>query len=131
MSTLMACPSATPEPKAPAPTPSVSVVPSASAPTPVASSSETPTVELPGAAVKAPVLSDDDCNVDSDCAPIATCHPDRCVSVANAGKLPPGTMCTMDCRGGTTDCNFNHCGCAPTPSGKKKCALLPGGLSKH
>jgi hypothetical protein len=40
-------------------------------------------------------------------------------------------MCTMDCRGGTLDCNFNHCGCAANASGKKKCAVLPGPLPAH
>jgi len=129
---LVACPAATPEPKAPAtaPSTSVSVVPSSS-PKPVASAPDVPIIQPEGAAVKAPVFSDDDCNADSDCAPISTCHPDACVSAGKTGSLPPGTMCTMDCRGGTLDCNFNHCGCANAPSGKKKCAVLPGGASKH
>jgi hypothetical protein len=76
--------------------------------------------------VKEPVFSDDDCNVDKDCAGEATCHPDRCVAVANVGKMQTGMMCTMDCRGGTLDCGFNHCGCAPNAEGKKKCAMLAG-----
>lgn len=128
---LLACPAATPAPKEPSPAPSVSVVPSASAPKPVASTDEVPVVMPDGAAVKAPVFGDDDCNTDQDCAPVATCHPDRCVAAGKTGTLPAGTMCTMDCRGGTLDCNFNHCGCAAAPGGKKKCAVLPGGASPH
>jgi hypothetical protein len=76
--------------------------------------------------VKEPVFSNDDCNTDKDCAGEATCHPDRCVALANVGKMQPGMMCTMDCRGGTLDCGFNHCGCATNPEGKKKCAMLGG-----
>jgi hypothetical protein len=43
-----------------------------------------------------------------------------------AGTMPKDMMCTMECRGGTVDCGFNHCGCASPPSGQKLCALLPG-----
>jgi hypothetical protein len=131
---LLACPSANPPPTGPttpAPAPSVSAVPS-EPPKPVASTPPpAPVVPLEGVAVKAPVFGDDDCNADSDCAPLATCHPDRCVAAGKTGVLPPGTMCTMDCRGGTLDCNFNHCGCAPSPAGKKKCAVLPGAAPPH
>lgn len=133
---LIACPSGAPPAKTPTPAPSVSIVPSSSAkpPTPVGSS-EVPTVMPEGAAVKAPIFSDDDCNADSDCAPLATCHPDRCVASGKTGTLAAGTMCTMECRGGTLDCNYNHCGCAAPSSGKsagkKKCAVLPGPASPH
>lgn len=111
----------------------MSIAPTASAAPPVASSSEVPTEVPPGAAVKAPVFSDDDCAKDDECTGIRTCHPDKCVAIKNAGTMPAGMMCTMDCRGGTLDCNFNHCGCAADPSkgGKKKCAVLPGPAPAH
>jgi hypothetical protein len=34
-------------------------------------------------------------------------------------------MCSMECRGGTVDCGFNHCACAASDAGKF-CALVPG-----
>jgi len=77
-------------------------------------------------AVDAPKFSSDACRKDSDCAPVAMCHPDRCAAVANVGSMSSEMMCTMECRGGTVDCGYNHCGCAPSPSAKKVCALLPG-----
>ena len=80
----------------------------------------------PGSAVTSPVFSSDACDKDEDCAPVAQCHPDRCAKVENAGTMPGDMMCTMECRPGTVDCGFNHCGCAPSPSGDKVCALLPG-----
>lgn len=130
---LLACSPATPHPttgasSAPATSTSVTVVPEASA---SPSSSAVPIVEVPGGAVKAPVFSDDDCKEDKECLGIGTCHPDKCVAAAKAGSMKPGTMCTMDCRGGTLDCNFNHCGCAKNPAGKQKCAMLPGPISGH
>jgi hypothetical protein len=79
-----------------------------------------------GSAVQAPVFSTDRCDKDEDCAPVAQCHPDRCLRTEHAGTLPPDTMCTMECRPGTVDCGYNHCGCAPSASGEKLCALLPG-----
>ena len=84
------------------------------------------TSSSPSDEVSAPVFSNDPCDKDEDCAPVADCHPARCVQAANAGSLPPGTVCTTECRPGTVDCGFNHCGCAPSPSGAKLCALLPG-----
>jgi hypothetical protein len=126
---LVACSPATPQPTA-APAPTASVIASA-APTASASTNEVP-VEMPAnAAVKAPVFSDDDCTKTEDCTGFRTCHPDKCVAVANAGTMPAGMMCTMDCRGGTLDCNFNHCGCAKNAAGKLKCAMLPGAAGKH
>ncbi len=135
---LAACPSSTPGPKGPATgdvgaTSSAAIAPIA----PIASASDTtaPTTEpsstatlkSAAGAVKSPVFSTDACNVDADCLPVATCHSSQCAAVANAGTMPKGMLCTMDCRGGTVDCGFNHCGCAAAPSGGKKCALLPGG----
>jgi hypothetical protein len=79
----------------------------------------------PDGAVKAPKFSTDSCSKDADCAPVAMCHPDQCVALANVGAPSP-LMCTMECRGNTLDCGYNHCGCARSPSGKKLCALVPG-----
>jgi|ERR1700687_2341409 len=78
-----------------------------------------------GGAVRTPIFSNDSCKKDDDCAPVAMCHPDKCVALANVGTAPP-LICTMECRGSTVDCGYNHCGCAASPSGKKLCALLPG-----
>jgi hypothetical protein len=77
-------------------------------------------------AVKTPIFSTDSCKKDADCAPIAMCHPDKCVALANAGAGGPPLICTMECRGNTLDCGYNHCGCAASSSGKKVCAVLPG-----
>ena len=80
----------------------------------------------PATAVDGPRFSTDSCEKDADCAPAAMCHPDKCVARANVGSMPADVMCTMECRGGTVDCGYNHCGCVASPSGKKLCALLPG-----
>src|SRR2546427_710233 len=87
-------------------------------------------VSQPGTAVESPVFSTDSCEIDDDCAPVATCHADKCVRREHAGTLPSGLMCTMECRGGTVDCGYNHCGCAPSPSGPKLCALLAGAAKR-
>jgi hypothetical protein len=79
-----------------------------------------------GNEVAAPVFSSDPCNTDDDCAPVAECHPIECVQLAHVGTMPPGTVCTTYCAPGTTDCGFNHCGCAADASGARLCALLPG-----
>ncbi len=76
--------------------------------------------------VEAPKFSTDPCKTDRDCAPVAVCHPDTCVAVENVGTMSPEMLCSMECREGTVDCAYNHCGCAASPSGKKLCALLPG-----
>jgi hypothetical protein len=76
--------------------------------------------------VEAPVFSADPCDKDADCAPVAQCHSNKCVGIDHAGTMPKDMMCTMECRAGTVDCGFNHCGCASAASGQKLCALLPG-----
>lgn len=113
---LLACPAAGPAPQSAPVSPSVK------------SESDTPSGDsgAPVTAVKAPIFSVDPCESDGDCAPAPTCHPDECVSAAHAGAKSSEMICTMECRGGTADCGYNHCGCAPSPSGKKLCALLPG-----
>jgi hypothetical protein len=92
-----------------------------------AGSSSTDRAEpAPATAVKSPVLSNDACEKDEDCAPAAKCHPAECRNRSQLGPAPD-LICTMECRAGTADCGYNHCGCARSPSGKTVCALLPGG----
>lgn len=79
----------------------------------------------PSSEVTAPKFSNDLCKKDEDCAPVAMCHSDRCVAASHAGA-PIDVMCTMECRGGTVDCGFNHCACVASTAGKKLCALVPG-----
>ena len=79
-----------------------------------------------GNEVFAPIFSTDPCDKDDDCAPVAECHPARCVLVANAGTMPQGSACTANCAPRTVDCGYNHCGCATSNSGANLCALLPG-----
>jgi hypothetical protein len=130
---LLACPPSGPKPVAPTPSTSTTttetptIIPSASgdaSASPSGPSSGSPFGNNTG--VKAPVFGTDPCNADADCAAVATCHSDKCVAAKNAGTMPAGTLCTMDCRGGTVDCGYNHCGCATSPAGTKRCALLPG-----
>ena len=82
-------------------------------------------------AVAKPKFSNDACTKDEECAPVAMCHSDRCAGATHAGTLPADTMCTMECRGGTVDCGFNHCACVASTAGKKLCALVPGPPNKR
>lgn len=82
-------------------------------------------------AVATPKFSNDRCAIDEDCAPVAMCHSDRCVGASHAGTMSSDTMCSMECRGGTVDCGFNHCACVASTSGKKLCALVPGPHEKR
>jgi hypothetical protein len=65
-----------------------------------------------------PVVSEDACNSDDDCAPATPCHADRCVGKAHAAPRPAGVMCTMMMACQSVDAN--KCGCF-----KGKCALTP------
>jgi len=78
------------------------------------------------ASVAAPIFSTDACKKDQDCVPAVPCHANACGSVTRADKGADEAICTMECRGGTVDCGYNHCGCVKGPSGTKVCALLPG-----
>jgi hypothetical protein len=80
------------------------------------------------AAVAAKVLSKDECQTDADCVPAAPCHASTC---APAPHKVANVPCTMECRGGTVDCGYNHCGCVKGRSGKKVCALVPGSGGKR
>lgn len=134
---VVACPAASPSARAPGPLGSGATSASSTGDAPIATASGEPetsasdasTPQL-GTAVKTPVFSTDSCDKDGDCGAVATCHSSKCVAIAHVGSMPSGMMCTMDCRGGTIDCAYNHCGCAPSPSGKKLCALLAGPAKK-
>jgi hypothetical protein len=132
---LVACPATTPAPTMPAVADSssasvvASVSASAAAPSVSASAStsgSTSVWSLPRGAVSASVFSDDACAADDECAPLATCHPNKCVAVAHRGALAHGTMCTEICMPGSVDCGMNHCACAASPKGAKVCALVGG-----
>jgi len=82
-------------------------------------------------AVAKPKFSTDACTKDEECAPVAMCHSDRCVGAEHAGAMPADTMCSMECRGGTVDCAFNHCACVASTTGEKFCALVPGPSDKR
>jgi hypothetical protein len=70
-----------------------------------------------------PISSKDQCQSDADCVPATPCHAKTC---APAPRKVADIPCTMECRGGTVDCGYNHCGCVKGRSGRKACALVPG-----
>jgi len=82
--------------------------------------SSPPGSPTPGAA---PISSKDECQTDADCVPAAPCHASTC---ARAPHKIADIPCTMECRGGTVDCGYNHCGCVKGRSGRNVCALVPG-----
>lgn len=68
--------------------------------------------------------SEQECNINSDCAPASCCHPNSCVPVYQKPSCD-GTFCTMECAPGTLDCNQGYCGCI-----KGKCeAVFNGDIS--
>jgi hypothetical protein len=71
-----------------------------------------------GCSLCEPVVSDDACTKDDDCAPKTACHAKACVAKANAEVRGPNTMCTQDLHCDSIDAN--KCGCL-----KGKCALQP------
>lgn len=74
--------------------------------------------KLCGCSLCAPVVSEDACTLDADCAPQTPCHATACVAKAKAQPSAPGTHCTMDLRCDSVDAN--RCGCV---SGR--CTLAP------
>jgi hypothetical protein len=73
---------------------------------------------LCGCSLCEPVLSDDPCGADSDCAPASPCHAERCVAAAKAPPHDPNIMCTRIMKCGTIDANA--CQCV-----RGRCALAP------
>ena len=73
---------------------------------------------LCGCKLCAPVVSDDPCNTDADCAPEKPCHAQRCIAASNVTKPATPPMCTRIMLCHTTDANA--CTCL-----KGKCALAP------
>lgn len=62
-----------------------------------------------GCALCEPVVSDDACVTDADCAPDVPCHAPRCVAKARAEPRRPGQACTMSLV--CTSADANACGC--------------------
>jgi hypothetical protein len=73
---------------------------------------------LCGCKLCAPVVSEDPCTSDNDCAPATPCHATQCVSRTKAVPRKPDTMCTMDIRCDSVD--VNRCGCV-----QGRCTLSP------
>ena len=64
---------------------------------------------LCGCALCKPVVSEDACTSDSDCAPATPCHAEACVAKAKAKPLNPGLSCTAILMCNSADANA--CGC--------------------
>lgn len=64
---------------------------------------------LCGCSLCNPVVSEDTCSVDADCAPATPCHAEACVAKGKAKALAPGASCTAILRCDTADANA--CGC--------------------
>ena len=65
-----------------------------------------------------PIVSDDACNADGDCAPSVPCHAPACVARAKAQLPAPGQICTEEMRCATADAN--QCSCS-----QGRCTLAP------
>ncbi|WP_170319420.1 hypothetical protein [Polyangium spumosum] len=87
-------------------------------------STEPATNEPPPAAgpitcgLPAPVVSEDPCTKDAECAPSEPCHAHACVAVAHAKPRTPDTVCStmLDCK----SVDANPCVCH-----EGRCALVP------
>ena len=77
-----------------------------------------PALPACGCSLCEPVVSNDACTVDADCAPSDPCHAEACVARAKAKPATPQTQCTMDLRCNSVD--VNTCGCL-----QGHCALYP------
>ena len=73
--------------------PASDVVPSETAP---ATEPEFGTIEV--------VTTEVPCSVDADCVQDECCHATSCVAIADAPDCA-GTLCTLECRANTMDCN--------------------------
>ena len=82
-------------------------------------SSDTPDGgNLCGCSLCKPVVSDDACATDADCAPATQCHATACVARSKAKPRVAGLMCTMILQCNSIDAN--SCGCLAG-----HCALAP------
>jgi hypothetical protein len=120
---LAACGARTAEPQAPSVgAPPASVPPPATSassdPTPPADQASAAKPKLCGCSLCEPLVSDDACSADTDCAPSAPCHADRCIAKSKAPARDPHQMCTMMMPCHSVDAN--RCGCH-----KGRCALIP------
>jgi hypothetical protein len=98
------------------PAPPPPVVPAT--PPPPAPTAPTAGPKLCGCALCDPIVSDDRCDADADCAPSTACHAPACVAKAKAPPRGAGMVCTEVMMCGTADANV--CGCV-----KGKCTLHP------
>ncbi len=80
--------------------------------------------KLCGCGLCEPVLSEDTCKVDGDCAPATPCHATACVAAAHAQPRLPNTQCTE-----ILQCNAieaNRCACVTAPGASSgRCAIAP------
>jgi hypothetical protein len=139
---LVGCAGASAQPSGPAdPSSVVAIPPSAAASAPDAAASASPVSTSPpadtsdagavassvpdesdagpkacGCALCEPVVSEDACKTDADCAPDLPCHAPRCVAKSKAQPRRPGQMCTMLMACTTADANA--CSCV-----KNRCTL--------
>lgn len=74
--------------------------------------------KLCGCALCEPLVSDDDCKSDGDCAPLTACHAKACVAKAKAQPRASNTACTEDFQCNAVEAN--PCSCF-----HGKCALVP------
>ncbi|WP_394824386.1 hypothetical protein [Pendulispora albinea] len=124
VATLVACASGSSSPppatgETPSPSAGNAPSPAASNASPAATgSAAAATPKACGCALCEPVVSDDACTTDADCAPSVPCHAPKCVAKAKAVARTPDTMCTMMMA--CTSADSNACGCL-----KGKCALYP------
>ena len=72
-----------------------------------------------GCKLCAPVVSDDACKVDADCAAATPCHATACIAASKVPQTAMRPMCTRIMKCNTTDANA--CTCY-----QGKCALTPG-----
>jgi len=57
-----------------------------------------------------PIISENICNIDSDCVPATCCHAKTCINKENKPNCN-GMMCTQECASGTLDCGQGSCKC--------------------
>ena len=73
-----------------------------------------------GCALCDPLVSEDVCKVDADCAAATPCHATACVAKAKAEPRAAGTQCTQMFACASVDanpcgCHLGHCALVPRP----------------